>query len=434
MFRFGKTQRMGGSCTPEGRIWKHRLHETQAGTIWRPAFMGALPMPYNLARERAWASDWLFGAALPLWWERGADQEVGGWHDKLDETGAPLDLPKRLRVQARQAFVYAEAGRLGWDGPWRDACRHGIAFMLDRFKRPDGLYRAAVTREGAPVVEAPDLYDQAFVLFALAAGYAQLGHPAALKAEADALLDQLETRLGHPERGFEEASPRVLPLRSNPQMHLLEALLAWIEVGGGDRYERHARAIVALAREALIDPPTGAIGEYYDGDWAFAEAAGHVREPGHQFEWANLLHISGRILGNDYGLQCARLHRFGTRHGLRDGRVIAETDAVGAPLDGGSRLWAQTEWLRTMLVLAPTMAPAEADAAIAAAGQALATIRRFLDVPLRGLWVDRVSARGLRLDEPAPASSFYHIMTGLAPLIEGQEFDAVPEMQTRRAL
>ncbi len=377
-------------------------------------------MDDDLAGERAWASDWLFGSALPLWWDRGADHAAGGWFDKLDRAGVPVDLPKRLRVQARQAFVYAEAGRLGWDGPWQAACRHGIDFMLAKFRRPDGLYRASVTREGLPVVEAPDLYDQAFVLFALAAGHAQLGRPEAYKAEAEALLDRLETLLGHPERGFEEASPRALPLRSNPHMHLLEALLAWVQAGGGAPFERHARAIVDLACDRLIDPATGAIGEYYDGDWAFHGDSGRLREPGHQFEWANLLHVADRVLGGDHRGQGERLHRFGTRHGVRDGRVIAEVDAGGAAVDMSARLWAQTEWLRTMLVLAPTMPPAEAEAAMLAAKSGVATIARFLDVPLPGLWVDRVSDRGVWLDEPAPASSFYHIVTGLVPLIEAR--------------
>jgi mannose/cellobiose epimerase-like protein (N-acyl-D-glucosamine 2-epimerase family) len=71
--------------------------------------------------QRRWAREWLFDAALPLWWEVGADRINGGYFDRLDQQARPLSLQKRLRVQARQAFVYAEAGRLGWDGPWRDA-------------------------------------------------------------------------------------------------------------------------------------------------------------------------------------------------------------------------------------------------------------------------------------------------------------------------
>jgi mannose-6-phosphate isomerase len=388
-------------------------------------------MLHDLSEERAWARGWLFGAALPLWWEKGADRVDGGWFDKLDQQGVPVDCPKRLRVQARQAFVYAEAGRLGWEGPWREAAIHGIDFMLSAFRRADGLFRASVTRGGAPVVEAPDLYDQAFALFALASGYAVLDKPPALLAEAEALLGRIETLLPHPELGFEEANPRRLPLRSNPHMHMLEALLAWVEAGGGTVFERHACAIVALAREKLIDPRTGAIGEYYDGCWSSAIVDGHLREPGHQFEWAYLLDFAGRVLGGDHIEACTKLYRFGDCHGVMDGRVIFSVGEDGAMVDGSSRLWAQTERLRaTLMLVPPGMGKAENDEAVAAAINSLATLRRFLDVPITGLWIDRIDANSIRLWEPAPASSFYHIVTGLVPLIEEVERRSAAQPQS----
>jgi mannose/cellobiose epimerase-like protein (N-acyl-D-glucosamine 2-epimerase family) len=58
---------------------------------------------------------WLFEAALPFWWERGADRTHGGFYEKIDLDGTPLDHPRRFRVIARQAYSYCEAGRLGWN-------------------------------------------------------------------------------------------------------------------------------------------------------------------------------------------------------------------------------------------------------------------------------------------------------------------------------
>lgn len=370
----------------------------------------------ELDQAKGWAREWLLEAALPLWWQSGADREHGGFHDRLDQQARAVDGPKRLRVQARQAFVYAEAGKMGWDGPWRDAVMHGLDFMHTAYRRDDGLFRSAVTRDGTPHVETPDLYDQAFVLFGWASAYAALGRPAVLLERAEALLDTLETLWAHPERGFEEASPRRLPLRSNPHMHMLEALLAWVEAGGGARFERQARAIVGLALERLIDPVTGAVGEYYDGDWRFAPAPdGGLREPGHQFEWAFLLHRAARALGGDHREASARLYRFGESHGIHGGRAIFSTDAVGGVVDGSARLWAQTERLRTMLTFADTMPEGQAEAA---ALESLGVLRRYLDVPVKGLWRDRIDADGTLIDEPAPASSFYHIVTGFLPLLD----------------
>lgn len=394
-----------------------------------------LPLP-DLDAHRAWALDWLFSAALPLWWEKGADHRCGGWYDKLDRSANALELPKRLRVQARQTFVYSEAGRLGWEGPWREAVQLGLDFMLTRFKRPDGLYRAAVTREGTSVVEQPDLYDQAFALFAMASGFVALDRAPTLKAEAESLLDRLEAMLAHPAGGFAEARPHSQPLRSNPHMHLLEALLAWVELDGGAVFERHAHAIVELACRRLFDPVTGAVGELYDGDWKFHPSEGGVREPGHQYEWAYLLDRAGSVLGCDHASRCDRLHRFATRHGIVDGRVVSSLSADGSVLDRSSRLWAQTERLRTLLTFAPRLAPDERPAALVGAVEAVETLKRFLDIPLRGSWIDRVGPDGQWIDEPAPASSFYHIVTGLVPLIEAHDRmdGALTAVQSHRRL
>jgi mannose/cellobiose epimerase-like protein (N-acyl-D-glucosamine 2-epimerase family) len=375
----------------------------------------------DFAADRAWARGWLFDAALPLWREQGADYVRGGWWDKLDQHGKPLNLPKRLRVQARQAFVFAEAGRLGWTGPWREAVSHGIDYILGAFRREDGFFRGAVTPDGLPLVEAADLYDQAFVLFSLASAYSTLGRPKELLVEAVDLLQRLETKLGHPGGGFEEAHPPVLPLRSNPHMHLLEAMLAWIEAGERHVFERHARQIISLAFERLIDPKTGGIGEYYDRNWLSHPESGHIREPGHQFEWAYLLHKAGRLLGVSHGSICQRLYEFGAGYGIRDGRAVFSIDADGALIDGSSRLWAQTERLRTLLILGSEMLCADRNEAFAGANDAIITLRRMLDTPIFGLWFDKLDSSGNVIDEPAPASSLYHIVTGIVPLISSNE-------------
>jgi mannose/cellobiose epimerase-like protein (N-acyl-D-glucosamine 2-epimerase family) len=355
---------------------------------------------------RNWARRWLFEDALPLWWRLGADHVHGGFHDRIDGTGRPLDLPKSLRVQARQTFVFCSGGRWGWRGPWREAVEHGLAFLLNGYRRPDGLFRALP----APEEDNVDLHDQAFVLFALAAGYRALGSPAALLHEAEALLGALEAELAHPAAGVDAARPRRLPLRANPHMHLLEALLAWVALGEKHAFETKAGELVALALVRLIDPATGAVGEFFDGDWLPAPAPdGLLRQPGHQFQWAYLLHEAGRLLEIDTFSSVERLRHFGNRYGMRDGRAMSLLDAEGMPLDRSSRVWAQSERLRTMLVLGLDGAAAESFALVQ---------RHLLEAPLRGLWRERMAEDGRCIDEPTPASSLYHIVTGFEPLID----------------
>lgn len=53
----------------------------------------------------------------------------------------------------------------------------------------------------------------------------------------------------------------------------------------------------------------------------------------------------------------------------------------------------------------------EADALAAANG-----LWRYLQTPAAGVWYDKLRPDGSFVDEPAPASSFYHIMCAIAEL------------------
>jgi mannose-6-phosphate isomerase len=41
---------------------------------------------------------------------------------------------------------------------------------------------------------------------------------------------------------------------------------------------------------------------------------------------------------------------------------------------------------------------------------------RYLDTPVAGLWYDRIGVDGKLVDEPAPASSFYHLVVAVGEL------------------
>jgi mannose-6-phosphate isomerase len=43
-------------------------------------------------------------------------------------------------------------------------------------------------------------------------------------------------------------------------------------------------------------------------------------------------------------------------------------------------------------------------------------LRRFLDVPVAGTWRDRLLPDGAFVEEAAPASSLYHIVSAIAAL------------------
>lgn len=62
--------------------------------------------------------EWLFNAALPLWWERGAGRLNGGSYEKIDADGTPSDRlitchPATRRYMALLHPLAAAAGTLG---------------------------------------------------------------------------------------------------------------------------------------------------------------------------------------------------------------------------------------------------------------------------------------------------------------------------------
>ena len=79
-----------------------------------------------------------------------------------------------------------------------------------------------------------------------------------------------------------------------------------------------------------------------------------------------------------------------------------------------ARLWPQTEWLKSSLILAKISAGGERHLYLEDAATALRALRLYLTDD--GLWRDKRFPNGTFLDEPAPASSFYHIIAAFDPL------------------
>ncbi|RAK60782.1 hypothetical protein DJ021_13685 [Phenylobacterium hankyongense] len=360
----------------------------------------------TLTEAAAWYDAWLREAALPLWASAGVDPRTGAFQEALTLQGAPHAAPRRARVQARQTFVYASAATAGFGREWLDPARRGFEAYLAKYRRPDGLFAALVDAEGQVVDATAGLYEQDFSLLAMAALHVADPRYGNMAAEAD------RTRLAlggfrHPAGGFREAGAH--PFQSNAHMHLLETALAWEGAGGEAAWTQLADEIVGLALAHFIDPRGRFLREFFDGDWRPAPGDdGRWVEPGHQFEWAWLLERWGVKRNNPAARTAARDLFERGRLGVDRQRGVAINvlwDDL-SPRDASARLWPQTEYLKAALILGE-----EAEAITAARGLA-----GYLDVPTRGTWRDKMLPDGSFLEEPAPASSFYHVMVALLEL------------------
>ncbi|MGQ3049607.1 MAG: AGE family epimerase/isomerase [Niveispirillum sp.] len=366
----------------------------------------------TLRRDRLVA--WLVDHAYPLWSRKGHGPD-GSFHEKLDQgTGHPVPGSRRARVQPRQVYAFSMAPSFGWTGPATDLVRRGLDAYLAQYRRPDGLFRASVTMDGRPLDDGPSLYDQAFTLFGLASAAPVLGDIARLHGVAVGLRDLLIAQCRY-QGGFTELPQGTLPLQSNPNMHLFEAALAWEAAGGDTGWTRMADGIAELALSHFIGADTGALREFFDADWHPAPGmAGRIVEPGHQFEWAWLLLRWGRARRRDEAVQAGlRLLEIGERHGVDPARTVAFNSLLDdfSIHDHSARLWPQTERLKAAVLAAEITGQADF---WTVASHAADGLLRYLDTPVPGLWWDKLSADGLFTDEPAPASSFYHIVCAVA--------------------
>jgi mannose-6-phosphate isomerase len=79
-------------------------------------------------------------------------------------------------------------------------------------------------------------------------------------------------------------------------------------------------------------------------------------------------------------------------------------------------LWPQTERLKAALMFAEDSdSPARLDYR-AHALAACQSLLRYLDTPMAGLWRDTLLPDNCFVEEPAPASSFYHIICAVSAL------------------
>ncbi|MEM6664877.1 MAG: AGE family epimerase/isomerase [Pseudomonadota bacterium] len=362
-------------------------------------------------------SKWLSEKALPLWQANGFDPRHGGFAEMLTPDGLPQTVAPRLRlrVQARQVAVFAQAHMAGFrlaGGHGADeTLARGLAFMLERCWHPAGGWCRAIGPDGAIADGSLDTYDHAFALYALAWAYRATGERHLLDW-IERTVAILDTRMGVGDGTYLEGDPPTLPRRANPHMHLLEAYQAAHLATGETHLLERATQMVVLFERHLFEPETETLTEFLGPSFErLPTPDGTTLEPGHHAEWAFLLAQHESLTGRDLGSHQRRLVRTAERIGANPatGLYWDAVDSAGHVLQRTHRIWPQTERIRAIAHF-PGVASARVDDLVDT------LFRVYLEPAHPGGWVDRVDEGGAPLGREIPASILYHLMTMIVSL------------------
>ena len=348
-------------------------------------------------------SQWLHEAALPLWSGIGIDAATGTVWEALDHNGTPrTDMKRRLRVQARQVYCFANTG----DPAHLPMARQLFAFAINHGFDPETGNLAAYLNPDTSIHSAPhDLYDIAFMLLALAA----LGESGCDIAADLAHIETQLARLKAP-RGWFENPARPLPRRQNPHMHMFEAATALYHTTGQVRFRDMAEECLGLFTDIFFQSD-GRILEYFNADWHPLAANEQTIEPGHMAEWVYLIDRFETVTGATTGIDLDLL--FGAVVMRRDagGFLPDRAEPIDDPACQTRRMWPQTELLKAAVVMQNRGALLPVDLSPDAIFDLL--WRDYLTTQTPGGWYDKRAIDGTLLSDTMPASTFYHILCAL---------------------
>ena len=369
-----------------------------------------------LKRRAREARDWLTDTCFPLWSQEGVGPH-GLFREALDLSHRAIeDDVTRVRVQARQTYLFCVAYDLGWE---RDRAERLIRMGVNSLKgsclRADGLAGRVLETDGSGLSDArADLYDTAFVLFALAHA-AQRGVEPALPA-ARSILKSVDAMLADPEHGgYAEILPHGSRRLQNPHMHLLEACHALHAADPDGGHLQRANELVGLFTEKMLDPETHTLGEYFRPDWSAESGVPHeIVEPGHQFEWAWLLKHHADLTEGSLHPALLHLYSFATQTADSDGRVMAAAQRDGTVTDTARRTWMQAEALKAHLAMLEI--DDEPELYDRRAVQCFDILMDEYLTP-EGGWIDQFDEEGQVAMDIMPASTGYHVAMAFQELM-----------------
>lgn len=358
--------------------------------------------------------DWLANAALPLWSSKGVDTE-GASIEQFTSSGIPdTDSNKRIRVQARQMFVFSAANQEEWINNGFDLVASLEDFCQKYAKVPEKAHYAHILNADNIIINPNnDLYDIAFFLLAYAWRYHVFNDLNALK-KANQLLNTIDSNLKEAPGGWMEGDYTSQHRRQNPHMHLFEAFLTLYQFTKDGKWLAKAGEVFCLFETTFFDHNNKVLLEYFTDNWKVAPGEmGEVVEPGHMMEWVWLLRQYQKFTQAPVDEYCHALYHNALKFGLDKSSNLL-FDAVnlsGVVTKPSKRCWPMTEWIKASLAQAEFTSnednyPYTNDSITAINSLS----EHYLTSPHQGQYIDSLDQNNQVLVDNAPASTLYHLV------------------------
>lgn len=368
--------------------------------------------------------NWLSSSALPLWSSAGVDKDGASIEQFLGTGQADIKSNKRVRVQARQMFVFAAANHQGWINNGFDLVASIENFCQKYATVPDKSHYAHILNADNIIINPNnDLYDIAFFLLAYAWRYHVFNDLNALK-QANKLLNSIDNNLKESPGGWMEGNYTASYRRQNPHMHLFEAFLTLYQFTNDGKWLAKAGEIYCLFETTFFDHKNKVLLEFFNDDWQVAKGEiGNIIEPGHMMEWVWLLRQYQKFTQAPVDDYCHALYHSALKFGLdkSSNLLLDEVSLVGHKTKTTKRCWPMTEWIKASLAQAEfTSAQDEYDYASDSITAIKALTKYYLVSPHQGQYIDSIDKDNKILVDKAPASTLYHlVVAGL----EAQKFE-----------
>lgn len=357
---------------------------------------------------------WFITDALPLWSSTAINAATGASYERLLSNGQPdLECNVRVRVQARQIFVFCLAQELGWIKSGKQIVDKMTAFVHLHGRHASGHgYVHLLNAANEVVDDKQDLYDHAFHILANIWNYRVFKNESAL-LEAEAIYTFLDEKFSSENGGWLEGDYASDRRRQNPHMHLFEAFIAGYEATKDKVWLDRATSMFSLFEKYFYDNKHGVLLEYFNEDWSPLDGKdGSIIEPGHMMEWVWLLRNYSRLSGVNVDIYADTLYKNAINMGMSEGGLLYDELLLDGSIEKGSkRCWPMTELVKASIAQA-SAGKSECEALALKAIQELKAT--YLSVSTRGAYIDQLDADNNIVADVAPASTLYHLIVAAA--------------------